>query len=349
MAAVFLIALAGSTPVLAVSPSFDCNKARTPSEIEICRTPELAELDNILAAGYAFIKATRGRQAADVIGIPYWRMVANCEGDAACIAQRQAQEISAFSLAGAPVSLPLWATKSAEQPAPQAPPPPPVVAKATEAPPTPAQPDRESSSGTGFFISVDGEVLTNAHVVENCATLRTTTSQGASAAAKILARDVRNDLALLGTGLAAKKVAAFRTAIRQGEGVEAFGYPLTDVLAKSGNFTLGNVSALVGIGEDSRYLQISAPVQPGNSGGPLLDQFGNLVGVVSAKLNALKLMVATNGDIPQNVNFAIKASIVTNFLETNGAADTQGTATQTMQPADLAEQAKAMSVFVECN
>ncbi len=152
----------------------------------------------------------------------------------------------------------------------------------------------------------------------------------------------------MNTGLAVNKVAAFRTNFRLGEAVEAFGYPLTDVLSKSGNFTLGNVSALVGIGEDSRYLQISAPVQPGNSGGPLLDQNGNLVGVVSAKLNALKLMLATNGDIPQNVNFAIKSSIVANFLETNGVSYTLGAATQSMQPADLADQAKAMSAFIEC-
>jgi len=55
------------------------------------------------------------------------------------------------------------------------------------------------------------------------------------------------------------------------------------MLAKAGNFPLGNVSALVGIGEDSRYLRVSAPVQPGNSGGPLLDQHGNLIGVVSAE------------------------------------------------------------------
>jgi serine protease Do len=71
---------------------------------------------------------------------------------------------------------------------------------------------------------------------------------------------------------------------------------------------------LVGIGEDGRYLQISTPVQPGNSGGPLLDQSGNVVGVVSAKLNALKMMLATNGDIPENVSFAIRASIVTKSL-----------------------------------
>ena len=148
--------------------------------------------------------------------------------------------------------------------------------------------------------------------------------------------------------MTARKTAAFRTSIRLGEGVEAFGYPLTDVLAKSGNFTLGNVSALVGIGEDSRYLQISAPVQPGNSGGPLLDQNGNVVGVVSAKLNALKLMLVTNGDIPQNVNFAIRASIVTSFMDANSVGYATGSAAQPMQSADLADQAKALSAFIEC-
>jgi S1-C subfamily serine protease len=175
-----------------------------------------------------------------------------------------------------------------------------------------------------------------------------TSEQGATASANAIVRDVRNDLALLRTGLAANKTAAFRPSIRLGEAVEAFGYPLTEVLAKSGNFTLGNVSALVGIGEDSRYLQISAPVQPGNSGGPLLDQNGNLVGVVSAKLNALKLMLATKGDIAQNVNFAIRASIVASFLDANGVAYAIGSAAQPKQPADLADQAKAMSVFIEC-
>src|SRR5277367_3381090 len=65
----------GGVPAATVSPSFDCNKARTPTEIEICRSPRLAELDNVLAAGYAFIKATQGRPAADVIGIPHWKLI----------------------------------------------------------------------------------------------------------------------------------------------------------------------------------------------------------------------------------------------------------------------------------
>ena len=69
---------------------------------------------------------------------------------------------------------------------------------------------------------------------------------------------------------------------------------------------------------------------------------------MSAKLNALKLMVATNGDIAQNVNFAIKASIVASFLEANGVGYAPGAAAQPMQPADLADEAKAISVYVEC-
>ncbi len=86
----------------------------------------------------------------------------------------------------------------------------------------------------------------------------------------VVARDDRNDLALLRTGLAPKKSAAFRTSIRMGESVEAFGHRLTEV---PGNFTLGIVSALVGLREDSRYLQISAPAQPGNSGADCLVAF----------------------------------------------------------------------------
>jgi serine protease Do len=90
------------------------------------------------------------------------------------------------------------------------------------------------------------------------------------------------------------------------------------------------------------------PVQPGNSGGPLLDQHGNVIGIVSAKLNALKVMRLTEGDIPQNVNFAVRASVAANFLQTNDIKFAVGESTQVMEPPDLAELAKAMSVFVEC-
>jgi S1-C subfamily serine protease len=336
---------------VSTSPSFDCRKAHTPSETQICRSPRLAELDTILAAGYTFIKTAQGRPAADEIGVWYWKLIGHCEGDEDCILHRQSEEIAAFARAGAPVFLPSWMSAPApseQQPTTPPSPPPPETAKAVDEPKSPAKTDAETSAGTGFFVTSDGEIVTNAHVVENCSDVRVTTDQQATASARVIARDSRNDLALLSSTLITRKPAAFRTSVRLGEGVEAFGYPLTDVLAKSGNFTLGNVSALAGMGEDSRYLQISAPVQPGNSGGPLLDQSGNVVGVVSAKLNALKLMLATNGDIAQNVNFAIRASIVTSFLDANSVVYATGSATQTLQSADLADQAKAMSAFIEC-
>jgi hypothetical protein len=111
-------------PTAAVNPSFDCNRARTPSEIKICRSPRLAELDNILASGYAFLKTTQGRLAADAIGIPYWKLIGRCEGDEGCILRRQSEENSALALAGAPLSLPSWAS-APPQPEERTPPSPP--------------------------------------------------------------------------------------------------------------------------------------------------------------------------------------------------------------------------------
>ena len=114
---VFLGSLTAATFLLGshadAGPSFNCNLARMPSEIQICQNPRLSELDNVLAAGYNFIKATRGLQAADAIGIPHWRHVGQCESDRNCIAHRQIEEIVAFRDVGAPISLPDWVTNRA--------------------------------------------------------------------------------------------------------------------------------------------------------------------------------------------------------------------------------------------
>jgi len=154
-------------------------------------------------------------------------------------------------------------------------------------------------------------------------------------------------LALISTGLKPTHVAAPRSGSRLGEYVVAFGYPHADLLSTSGNFTQGNVTALAGMGDDSRYLQISTPIQAGNSGGPLLDQSGNVVGIVTAKLNALKMALAS-GDLPQNINFALKASIIASFLDIHGIKYTPGSVTSAFKPEELADQAKSMSVFILC-
>jgi S1-C subfamily serine protease len=213
--------------------------------------------------------------------------------------------------------------------------------------PAPATP-KGSTSGTGFFVGRDGTLLTNAHVIEECTTIHATPDGGKPLPARLIASDAANDLALLKVEHQPGQVAAIRIGARLGEPVAAFGFPLSSVLASTGNFTLGNITAVAGIGDDSRHIQVSTPVQPGNSGGPLVDHHGNLVGVVTYKLNAIKA-AAASGDIPQNVNFAVKASIVASFLETNRVAFETGAAGgAAVAPADLAERARGVSVFVRC-
>ena len=111
--------------------------------------------------------------------------------------------------------------------------------------------------------------------------------------------------------------------------------------------TTGNVSALAGIQNDSRFIQISAPVQPGNSGGPLLDSSGNVAGVVVSKLDAMKFARLT-GDIPQNVNFAVLLFTLKAFLEANAVDYQTAPSAKPLSTADVAEIGKRFTVLVEC-
>ena len=145
------------------------------------------------------------------------------------------------------------------------------------------------SSGSGFLVSRDGGVVTNHHVVDGCAKV-TVIYAGTSHDAAVRAVDADDDLALLealpDTGEATTFSESPRASL--GEAVTVAGYPLHGLLSKELNVTSGNVSALAGLGDDAKRLQITAPVQPGNSGGPLLDGAGNVVGVVVSKLDAVR-------------------------------------------------------------
>jgi S1-C subfamily serine protease len=219
------------------------------------------------------------------------------------------------------------------------------------APASPSPNERKAEqkmlAGTGFFVSPDGQVLTNAHVVEGCATANVIVDGRPPAAGRVAARDTKNDLALIQTGLNSEKYASFRLSIRLGDQVAAFGFPLAGLLSQSGNFTLGNITGMAGIGDDTSYVQISTPVQQGSSGGPLVDYSGNVVGIVTGKLNAIKA-VAVTGDLPQNVNFAVKSVVATSFLESNRVSYSTGSTAKQMEPADLADHARSISVFIEC-
>ncbi len=214
--------------------------------------------------------------------------------------------------------------------------------------PPPPKPSAGSfSSGTAFFVAGDGTLVTNAHVVSDCSLIQVKSVDGSIDSARVVARDAVNDLAIIRIDKHVQKYAGLRIGARLGESVAAFGFPHSDLLATSGNFTLGNITALSGIGDDSRFVQMSAPVQAGNSGGPLLDQNGNLVGVVTSKLNALKVALS-DGDLPQNVNFAVKAATLATFLDSNRVTYQVGADGKPLEPADLADKAREISAYVLC-
>lgn len=208
---------------------------------------------------------------------------------------------------------------------------------------------QRTGNGTGFFVSAAGHVLTNAHVVQGCRSVAVKPAGDEVKPANVVAIDRANDLALLKAEGGPQQTAQFRAGqyIRQGDGVVAFGYPLSNALASEGNLTTGNVTALSGVGDDSRMIQISAPIQPGNSGGAVLDLSGHVVGVVVSKLNALRVAQAT-GDVPQNVNFAIKASVARNFLEANGIEFRAASSGQRLDVADVGERARKFTARVDC-
>lgn len=227
------------------------------------------------------------------------------------------------------------------------------VEKAKAAGPAPARRDEDGSSrssqGTGFYVSEVGHVLTNQHVIDGCATITVTRVGSAPIKARLVAADATNDLAVLDTDRPTPSVPPLAMRARIGESVYAFGFPLNGILATTGNFTIGNVTATAGLNDDTRHIQVSVPIQPGNSGGPLVDQYGNVVGVIVSKLNALK-MASLTSDLAQNVNFAIKTTIALNFLEANGVLVPLNARTTNPMTADtIAERAKDFTVRVNCN
>jgi S1-C subfamily serine protease len=211
----------------------------------------------------------------------------------------------------------------------------------------PAQAD-SVRTGSGFAVA-PGVVVTNAHVVDQCRALRIVHGEQARSG-RVLAIDREQDLAAVRTDLPVPAVLSLRAApaLRLGESVVAFGFPLAGSLSREGNLTTGNISALAGLRDDARYLQITAPVQPGNSGGPLLDEGGNVVGVITAKLDAVSIAKRT-GDIPQNVNFAVKGQGLERFLQDARVTYETRVTDRQIAVADIAEAVKRAAVRLECS
>ena len=210
--------------------------------------------------------------------------------------------------------------------------------------------ERADSSGTGFVVA-EGRVLTNNHVVDDCARMVARGAEGERVSARVLATDPRRDLALLAVPREIGPPLTFRDQppLRRGETVVTYGFPLSGLLSSGPTLTTGDVSALAGLRDNPTNVQISAPVQPGNSGGPLLDSQGHVVGVVVSKLNAVRIARMTGGDIPQNVNFAVKGTEALAFLRANGVQPrTAASAGADKRAFEVGEIANPSTVFLQC-
>jgi len=167
--------------------------------------------------------------------------------------------------------------------------------------------DTPVSSGSGAIVSNEGHVLTAAHVVAHSSRIEIITALGRKKAT-VLQIDKANDLAVLKleAGIYPALPIVLSNSIRLGQAVATIGFPNVDIQGFSPKVTRGEISSINGVGDDPRSWQISVPVQTGNSGGPLLDENGSLVGVVISTLNVNDARLT--GGLPQNVNYAVKGS-----------------------------------------
>ena len=226
----------------------------------------------------------------------------------------------------------------------------------------------KSGTGSGFFVSKLGHVITNAHVVQNCSRVTIGDDANKQVVAEVVNTDKSNDLALLKLSSLEMASAESKSLIqklsivvvplaskgllrsedvRLGEKVLVAGYPYGDFFSNSIKVTTGVVSSTRGAGDDSGQFQLDAAVQPGNSGGPIYDSGGNIVGVVISKLDKLKVAKAI-GSLPENVNFGIKASTVRQFLISSGLPSKKADQAEEKSTEQLAEIAKNQALMVMC-
>jgi S1-C subfamily serine protease len=243
-----------------------------------------------------------------------------------------------------------------------------VSDRAEQRPPSGSQ--RSILSGTGFAVTANGDLVTNEHVVSRCSYV--TVARGSERFnGRVIERDPAADLAIVRleqsqppeqsqpvmgkyperpsidevfTLLLGTKKTTFASLrqsppLKAGEQAISFGFPLSGALATEGNLKVGNVSALRGLKDDPKEIQVTTPFQAGNSGGPVLDRSGNVIGVAVAKLNALAVLGAV-GDLPQNVNFAINLQTLKVFLTKNKIPFIEAPSRDKLPPAEIGERAR---------
>lgn len=273
----------------------------------------------------------------------FWWLLASAQGSQQATQMRDLVErrLSSEQRANAQAAARNWQPKTAAQSTGEADPGGGALGGANPTPNRTASAAAQAdSTGSGFRVA-RGVIVTNHHVIDGCSRLSVN-----GTTASVSSSDKRSDLALLGSTLPGSSVNLRAKRAAVGEPVAVAGFPLRGLLSGF-NMTTGNLSSLSGMGGDTRLVQITAPVQPGNSGGPMLDSAGNLMGIVVSKLDAIKAAKLT-GDIPQNVNFAINVNVLRSFLDANGVDYNTASSEKPIATTAIAERARGFTVIVEC-
>lgn len=204
-------------------------------------------------------------------------------------------------------------------------------------------------TGSGFFIAPD-VVVTSQHVIRQASRIEIIYNNEIQLAAEVLASDEATDLALLKVHGLENAVTPLTLAnantVRQGSRVYAVGFPLPLIMGMQAKLSEGIISSMSGLQGDLKMIQISTPLQPGNSGGPLLNERAEVVGVVAGGLNAAALL--QEGIMPQNVNYAVKINNIYNLAAFCGLEVTQGQAEggTAMSAPDVMDVARQAVVFI---
>jgi S1-C subfamily serine protease len=171
------------------------------------------------------------------------------------------------------------------------------------------------STGTGFTISNQGFIATANHVVENAKEINVHFGSTAMEAT-IFHSDPMNDIAILKVEKLTPKylsIAPMRSA-KTGDRVFTVGYPLSSILGQEIKYTEGVISSLSGLKGAASFFQITVPVQPGNSGGALVNEKGQVVGIISSSA-AIMPFLKESGTLPQNINWAVKSDYIRPLLD----------------------------------
>lgn len=211
---------------------------------------------------------------------------------------------------------------------------------------TPPDETRKVASGTGFYVSDNGHIMTNHHVVDGCQEIKVH-SKGMLFDTVEIASDAQNDLALLKVD--AKPAHVFALSPDGSfplQDIIVAGFPFGDRVSSTLKFTKGIVSSVAGLGNNYSEIQIDAALQPGNSGGPIIDDYGNVIAVAVSKLD-MKKILKDYGVIPENTNFGVKASVVKNLMQGN-AVQFKKPNTDVISKSELSKSATNGTVYLTC-